>query len=196
MLKRHGLKIFIVVIILQLCVPSGMIGANVIHQTNIINRGTLYKFKLESVHYEGYNASENKITFTIDNSAKKYRKRYFEIYAEISEGDDGYALMSMTEDKPRTKSYIKSSYAHEFFFPEAYLNAENYSGLEYCTFSKEGKDIFIISNTFFEDQIRFKEAYAEIYVYKGDVSVKEIYIDGVPVDIVLSRLNAAQGNKE
>ena len=181
MRKKSGFIILIIVIVLQLCVPAGMIAYKTAETNAITENGELVKIKISSMTY-----TEGVVEFDIITYDD-----WGNFYAEIQETDTIYAKLVLRETKPEGDFYIKSNDKYEFDFPVRKIKTEDFSNLEYIYFiEKTGNE------SWWDKIIAFHElydyAYLEAYVYKGKVVPVAVYVNGVEINTYLSRLNEAE----
>ncbi len=178
MRKKSGFIMLIIIIVLQLCVPVGMIVYKTAETNAITENGELVKFKISSMTYSKGAVEIDIITY---NDWGNY-------YAEIEKTDTGYADLVLTDVKPEGDIYVKSNDKYEFDFPVHQIKTENFSKLEYVyLIQKTGNEDWwdkIIAN-----HELYSSAYLEAYVYKGKVVPVGVYINGIDINIYLSRLN-------
>lgn len=178
MRKKSGFIILISIIVLQLCVPVGMIAYKTAETNSIIENGELVKIKISSMTYTEGLVEFDIITY---NDWGMY-------YAEIQKSDTVYAELVLTDIEPKGDIYIKSNDKYEFDFPVQQIKTEDFSNLEYIYFiEKTGNESWLDKAIAFHELYNF--AYLEAYVYKGKVVPVGIYINGIDINTYLSRMN-------
>ncbi|MBQ8209875.1 MAG: hypothetical protein IJZ35_04775 [Clostridia bacterium] len=176
MRKKSGLIVLILVIVLQLCVPAGMIIYKNAEHNTIVENGELCKFKIKDMYYRKGKLDINIETY--DDWAMQF--------ADVQADSIGYAELLLTDTKPEGSIYIESSDKDEFDFPVEAIKTEEFENLEYVYFfEKTGEE------DWWDELIHemYNRAYLEAYVYEGKVSPVAVYIDGVEANVYLSRLN-------
>lgn len=178
MRKNLRIIILIIVIVLQLCVPAGMIAYKTAETNTIIENGELFKFKIDSMDY-----NDGKLEIDIDTFDD-----WGNLYAEVQTSITGYAELILTETKPQGSIYIKSSDKYEFDFPVDVIKTDKFSNLDHIyLFQKKGDE------KWWDYALSYREiyniAYLEAYVYEGKVVPVGVYINGVKANTYLSRMN-------
>lgn len=115
------------------------------------------------VRVSGVNISDGYVTFWADDiCCYSYKK-----FIIIGISDDGYAeMIDLTDSKPDCDNYIRSSEQNQKLLSRYKID--------------EKKDIPYIAS---------KEAYATIKVYKGDVAVTGVFVDGVSVEEYIENIS-------
>ncbi len=177
MRKKSGLIILILVMVIQLCVPIGMVAFEVIENNTIIKNGLCVKLELESFSY-----SNGKLHFDLP-SDYEWGTKYAQL---VHNGTTGYYEIQSTKGKPEGDFYIKSDDFDYFEFPINSIEVSKYENLDYVHFVKENED-----DDWWDKLLhnQFRRAYLEAYVYKGKVIPVAVFIDGVDADTYLERLN-------
>lgn len=140
-------------IVLQILTPVGMIAYGNKAKEELLSKGIDYK-----VRVSGVKISDGYVTFWSDDiCCYSYKK-----YIIIGTSDDGYAeVIDFSDSKPDCDNYIRSSEQNQELLSrykvDEKTNIPNY-------------------------YIATAEAYATIKVYKGDVVVTGVFVDGLPVE--------------
>lgn len=177
MRKNRGFIVLIVIIILQLCIPVGMIVYKTTENTRTEENGVLCRFEISSMTYKDGELEFDIDIATYDDPGKNY--------AEIETNISGNAQLTLTDEQPDDPFYIKSSDKYAFDFPLSVYKTEKYENLERIYLSKKTDDDSLFT---FSNHYRYNSAYLEAYVYNGSVSIVNIYIDGVEADEYLRRI--------
>lgn len=191
MLKKYGLVLLVAVIIIQLCVPAGMIISSFAVSSQAEKYGTEYKIPL------GYISLDEK------NNGFLYYDVYscgygFEPYLSVSEGKDGLAVLTPVEDEPEGSSYIKkkrnSGYSYIFPTDRIHVGRLKHTDELWLRYLPDliddlGEDDKWVYDG---DIVYYSEAYLLAYVYNGKLSVKDVYIDGLPAKQFLAQINAQE----
>jgi hypothetical protein len=183
---------------LQLCVPAGMIGFNHAYKALAERYGSLCKFPVSTVVYTGDYGGEVEPSLSFDIAMPGNSSDYdfftetgelesAKPYAVISTGSDGFAVMSLTEERPDTDTYVKSiENLYSFEFPANTMEIKGPTYKNSVSFAQGDAEY---SRRFWGPLLYlFDEAYLEAYVYKGRVYVKEIYVDGVAIESKLAEV--------
>lgn len=178
MLKKHGLALLIAVIVIQLCVPLGMVMSTVAVASQAEKHGTEYKIRVINIRYDKKHGAIN------------YDLGYWlhDKYLTVSQGEDGFAVLSGSE-KPENSSYLEGeelAYSYKYPAPRFYVGK-----------LKNLNDLWLSDDPLEEDCMtpynefvaHYTEAYLDCYVYNGKISVKELYIDGVPAKEFIANID-------
>ena len=201
--EKHGFKMLVVVIAVQLLVPVGMIiGVSVVN-ARILTYGKEYYFKIDSLFL-----SDGSLSFSLTEENKLYNGYggYTEIhtdangfavteenklyngyggYTEIHTDADGFAVIEKTNKKPDGQSYIKP---HRYHLLDSYEYRADFGRVDLpkCVYMDKRDGILPYKNI---DEVNYgyaylyyHDAYAEIYVYNGEARLKAVYIDGSPLE--------------
>lgn len=177
MRNKKGIIILIAVMFIQLLIPVGMIAYRNNEKDTALETGEKYLFRIEYLYY-----MDGCITFDIKNAYKIDTR-----YAAVEKGEDGYAVITASKSRPKGENYIRSSVDTDFSFPEYIINTETYENLDFVQFTNG--TVSVNYETYLNS---YENIYLEAYVYKGEVSVNEIYIDGEKIEDVLEELNNLQ----
>ena len=178
MRKKSGLIILILIMVLQLCVPAGMIIYKITERNTIIKNGLYVKIELESFTY-----SNGKLLLDTPLPDDGWDMLYAEL--ENVSTTDFYKLQ-LVADKPAHDFYIKSSQESYFELPVNKIKVDNFENIDYIHFLKISEDDDWWDKIFFK---KFKRAYLEAYVYQGKVYPKAVYIDSKEANEYLAKIN-------
>ena len=176
MLKKHGLAALIIVIVLQLSVAAGMIASVFVSDSYTEKYGTEYKFKVS------YFWTDEDGWLHCDLAANGLYSFRNERYSVVSVGSDGYAMITKTEEKPETSSYIKNR-AAGYSIPEKCVYVKGLTIPEQAT-QPQTYEEYLENGPIVPE---YPEAYIVAYIYNGRISVKNMYIDSVPVEEYFSQ---------
>ncbi len=184
MLKKHSLKLFVTILVVQLLVPICMVIGYSVTDARTIAKGELFNFEISNMLIDG-----DRLYFTL---AEEVRHIYSEYgaYEKIHVDANGFAVIELTNKKPDTTSYIKSHGNKLFDFPDCQIDLNGIMlpthtiwmekmSEESTGIMPENKLGVLIVNEYSSD-FYYRKAYAKVYVFNGHVSVKDVYIDGVP----------------
>ena len=181
MLKKYCLGLLIAVIIIQLCVPAGMIISTFAVSSQAEKYGTEYKIPLDY------------ISFNEDNGFLHYNTygyRY-EPYISVSEGVDGFAVLTSVSEEPENSSYIKnkkSGYSYQFPVDRIHVGKLKRADKLWLLDERNEDD-----ERWYEGTIAYySKAYLQAYVYNGKISVKDVFIDGVPAKQFIARFDTQE----
>lgn len=180
MLKKHGLALLIAVIVIQLCVPLGMVMSTVAASSKAEKYGTEYKIRLSYIRYDIKHGAIN---------YDYYLGYLYSQYFTVSEGEEGFAELTPVSEKPEHSSYLefeKSGYHYVFPSNRFYVGKLKNVNALWLDDSQE-EDFMTPYNEFVA---HYTEAYLDCYVYNGKISVKELYIDGVPAKEFIAIIDA------
>ena len=176
--EKHGFKMLVVVIAVQLLVPVGMIiGVSVVN-ARILTYGKEYYFKIDSLFL-----SDGSLSFSLTEENKLYNG--YGGYTEIHTDADGFAVIEKTNKKPDGQSYIKP---HRYHLLDSYEYRADFGRVDLpkCVYMDKRDGILPYKNI---DEVNYgyaylyyHDAYAEIYVYNGEARLKAVYIDGSPLE--------------
>lgn len=177
-MRKKLFYVLIGIFIIQLFVPAYMIGYSVLSDQKIEHYGKEYLIEISPYGV----TDDNEVKFTVfhlECPEIEGEHQYADyIYAVLSEDSQGIAYMNYASFKePETPYYIKSRYASPYWtFPDVSYVIDDKATAdktrEYIFEHNKGKWVSHI-----EDTIT-----ARIYVYKGKVLVKGIYINGTPIE--------------
>lgn len=179
MRKKSGLIALILVILFQLCIPTGMVVWEVTENNRIVKNGLCVKLELESFSYS--NGKLHLDTPPLPDDG--WNMQYAEL---VHNAATGYYELQLISNKPTHDFYIKSSQKTYFEFPANKIKVDKFENLDYLLFFKENEDDDWVDKLLYN---QFKRAYLEAYVYKGKVIPVAVYIDGKEADEYLNRLN-------
>ena len=162
-----------IVIFIQICVPVGMIVYQKIDSNLARAKGEKFMFVIDRLSY----SHDGKLHFDIN---RRSEWKWEDAFAEIEVAEDGFANLILTDDKPKSKYYIKSSSPYTFEFPIDEIDTDAYENIYSMELNK-----YYDYNEFGY----YNEAYLEAYVYKGRVDAVKIYIDGMEADEYLKKLD-------
>ena len=179
MLKKYGLGLLIAVIVIQLCVPVYMI-VNVFAASYQAEKyGTEYKIPLDHIAVD---EESGFLYFSVRYYAdESYYNYMHEPYTSLTEGEDGFAVVKPVYDKPAHSSYIKNKkdgYAYIFPADRISVGKPKYTDALWLLDEFNEDDDQWYSGTI----VYYSEAYLQAYVYNGKISVKNVYIDGIPAN--------------
>lgn len=180
MRKKLPFIILAIIMLVQICVPVGLITYHKIDSNLAEAKGEKFRFDIGYLSYY----SNGLLFFDVE---ERTPWEWGCIYAEIEVAEDGYVTLNYSEMKPKGNYYIKSSEHKDFYFPITEIKTDSFEHLYDITFNKKYSDYF--SSITGVENFYFKEAYLEAYVYKGRVGAPKIYIDGIEANEYLSMLN-------
>lgn len=174
--KRFSKIILGIIIVAQLAVPVTMLSVYSVKKKEFDENYKEIKLVVDSVACE-------EECFEVCSDALE--RLYDAEYIAFEEGENGYYNCVEVSDKPQNEIYITK-------------NSNNGSSLGYFEFGKhnmpEGYDYYDTGYYFLYDaktelenitngncQGPQTEAYMIVRVYKGELEIKEVYIDGIPV---------------
>lgn len=179
MLKKYGLGLLVAVIIIQLCVPFGMIISSFATSSRAEKYGTEYKIPLDSISLDG----ENGFLF--------YNVYHFEPYISVTEGEDGFAVLTPVYEKPEGSSYIKNKkIGYDYHqFPADRFHVGRLKHIDKLWLVDDRND----DEWWYERNVAYySEAYFQAYVYNGKISVKDVFIDGIPAKQFIARFDVQE----
>lgn len=161
MFKKIPLILLIAVMVIQLAIPIFMISYTMHLETNVLEKGTEYKFKvyISSVRNKD---GESVVCYNFDKNF--FGVPYGQIF-EITTDRDGFSQLSAIRSDGN--------------LPENYVIAKNGNLFPYAL----AYPIKTERTIYFSDVIKGpEEAYITVKVYKGYGKVTGIYADGIPLD--------------
>lgn len=188
-MRKKAFYILIIFFIIQLIVPASMIGHSLVLQKVIETKGSIYYIEIDPI----MGVDDGKIYFRIFNEEKiddEFKSTYFMekgyMYAQIDAKPDGTAyLHDISYTKPKSDNYIKSLNPSYWVFPKQFYLTDIDTGKamgEYIDSKKYTKSYFD-----YDDPDDMNRKYpdiitARIAVYKGQVIVKGIEINGTEIE--------------
>ena len=183
MSKKSGTVMLVAVIALQLLFSVRTAYLRDANAREAKKHGTLYSFEIESLSY----STNSDLSYTVECSKlfSGYVHRYNgTAYVAVSEGEEGFADMVQCFGAPEGSSYIDIDEHGNFSFPANSIDVGIISGFSNAFFVKE--------NSYYSDNpnnIVFKSAWLEAYVYNGKVFPVEVYIDSVTAREYITQLS-------
>ena len=191
MLKKHGLLLLVIVMIIQLCVPAGMIANRLMRSFLTEKYGTEYKIPLDYVSFDEETGFLYYNLYSGDESDGVF---YPVPFYSVVTGEDGFAVLTPGFEKPKHSSYIasrKEGYTYEYLVGRMHIGKLKTIDSFWLLDEKVMIDDPDEDYDWFEGTIAcYSEAYLHAYVYNGNISVKEIYIDGIPAKQFIARFDA------
>ena len=163
-MKNKKLKFFIILtLIIQLLMPSYMLFHHYSLYSAALNQTREFKFRLEYINV--YRSGKNELYFDIENIYDYTRDD-----VAVSVGDDGFARLSVAENKIRNKHWFTSKY----YFNMNYMTADEYM-------YEDGVDVVKLKHTirtkYSLDIEKDDDFYVTAKVYKGAFIPTAIYIE-------------------
>lgn len=177
MRKKSGLICVIIVIILQLCVPGGMVAAEIIENKQIVDNGIKVKLDIVNAIYH-----DEELTIDIDTS-ESWGKLYAQL---VCRGDTGYYDLVFCEEKPADDFYIESADEFYFEFPVDYIKVKEHEDVN-SIFMRKRTDDDMPGVTIGNVRL-FDRACLEAYIYQGKVLPVKVYIDSLEADEYIEKL--------
>ncbi len=178
----------IVAVALQMCAPLGIIIASSTVNYATVKYGEIINFEIQQIYYKG-NTAELSLT-TGYGTDKNY------VIPVIDE--NGFAKASLYYVKPDGDTYIKlkdSEFYKSFPFSvtvetKIYTNIiPGYDKSIYSSLSLAKESVFSSELWFNDYDIFFKESYLSAYVYKGNMVIEGVYIDGTEMNDYFENLS-------
>lgn len=169
-MKKYLLPVLILTILVQLFVPAYF----VFEKYDTLKTGGEYKFEVSL--YDPYDAFRGRYvsiqTATQLNLYEKYNSSALfqgSKYGLISVGDDGFAFInSVTDAKPKTGDYVKSSKSNYFIMPvERYYTDEDIA---------PQLEQFLLYNR------KEVKPYIILRVKDGNAVIQGLYVDGMRIE--------------
>lgn len=193
MFKKHGLKLLIALIVIQLCVPAGMILSSFTVSSKTEKYGTEYRIPVD---YMSFNEGNGFLYYSVNpgtNGAFNYTGKP---YTSLSEGEDGFAVLESVYEAPENSSYIKNKKNGNIYsFPASriYVGKLKYADGLWLVDKRDVEDDEWYENWLDDETVTYySEVYLLAYVYNGKVSVKDVYIDGVPAKEFFAQIDARE----
>lgn len=147
-------------------------------------KGDIYKIKLRTLSYDSSNENGSRLIPGYEIIKKNWGKKY----AEISTGEEGFAVLSLTNTKPDGNSYIEREKGNLFFsMPSFEYRTDDYSRLKKINFTDLHGQFSIDGGGFID--VGKDEIYMSARVYKGKITPLGFYCDGLRVEDILSDYN-------
>ena len=181
MLKKHGLLLLVIVMIIQLCVPAGMIVSKLAISFLTEKYGTEYKIPLD---YVSFNKETGFLYYNLYSGDESDGFFHPVPFYSVATGEDGFAVLTPGFEKPKHSSYIaskKEAYIYEYLVGHIYIGKLKSIDLLWLLDEKVMIDDPDEDYSWYDGTIAcYSEAYLLAYVYNGNISIKEVYIDGIP----------------
>lgn len=171
-MKRFLMPALIVIIVIQLLVPTYMIA----NRYFILYTGEEFKFRVRP--FDPYDPFHGRyVYFTLDSSPYSPTGSYEagnHKYSKIDVGEDGFArFKGLFEKKPKDAPYIKSV-KKDYFNPginKYYMEEKMAPAAEKIV----------------QERASGKEIYVTVKVKNGNAVVTGLYVDGVPVEDIIKK---------
>lgn len=182
-MKTAGIILFVVLCLIQLAVPSKMVFA----QEDVLSSGHEYRFRTAPVDpYDPFRGKYVTLSFDAehyDTDAKDW-KRGETVYVVLGTDSAGFAIItSVHKQEPQAmEDYVaaKISYA-----------SDNGISIEYPfnRFYMDENKAPAAEKRYLEANRRSsaREAYAVVYVKKGEAALKDVMIDGVSLRVLAAQ---------
>ena len=178
-LKKAIFPIFILMVSVQLYVPSSMIW----HNEDILETGKEFKFKTAPIDPNDPFRGKY-IILDYDNNVVKVSKEHDwkrgeDIYVSFTENKDGFVVAkTISREKPSTDTHFVKA---EVGFIN-YTNNDLSFDYPFDRFYMEESKAHDAEITYWESQRdTTKTAYALVHIKNGDAVLKDVLIDGVPI---------------
>ncbi len=174
--KKNNAVILIVIFVLQLLVPTGMVAYTSYIEWGLENRAAVYKFELNAVEWMHPSNVYLMYDFSTDGI-------YEGTYCAVKTGADGFADIKITDKRPKG-NYIRSQTGRWYnlpsqmrgYEPQTQFSEEDYRWLYFVPEQKMNEWGWRHTENY------FKEAYAEVHIFKGHAVTKAVYIDGRTIE--------------
>lgn len=168
--------LFLILCVVQLAVPGYMI----YEQNQILSEGKVYKFETRPIDpYDPFRGRYATLTYTINATpipSDEKLQRDDWVYAVLAEDDSGFAIFTslVTEEPNPSQDYIKlqvgwgsieRGYNVKIPFNRYYAPEDAAPKIESSVRRRQ----------------REENVYAEISVLDGKATLKELYVEGIPV---------------
>ena len=173
---KHLKVLLLALFAVQLAVPGYMI----FEQYQILSKGTVYKFKTQPIDpYDPFRGRYVTLAYNVDANpipTKEVFQRGDWAYALLSEDEDGYATFTqlVSEEPEAGQEYIEvevswggTNRGHyiDLPFDRYYASEETAPNIERAVWRR--------------DQV--EDVYAEISVLNGKATLKELYVEDLPI---------------
>lgn len=172
-MKNKKLRLFVIaILILQILMPAGLLYHHYSLHSRAMNDPREFKFRLDNIDiYDIYNSGEGdeRLSFDILDLFDYYHQDI-----AVTIGNDGYAQMSLAENKMFNKYWFTFKYCYS----KSYANNDNYTyedGVDVAELHK------MINRIYSKDIKKPDNFYITAKVYKGVFIPIAIYIEDVKV---------------
>lgn len=171
------------IFVIQLLVPAYMIIYSVSYESKIENNGKEYY-----IHIEPYGVNDkNEVTFhtygcEYINDEKPLENTQY-IYALLDVDSEGIAYVDkITYEKPETPYYIRTDEPYiKWNFPDISYKTDSQTGTALSNYIKN-KYNRIWSSQNNDEPVVYDTYYARVFVYEGKIIVKDILLNGTPIE--------------
>lgn len=186
-MKKLLKPLLIVMFIIQLGVPAYMI----YEQTQILSTGTEFKFKTRPIDpYDPFRGRYVTLRYEANSGMTPSNGESFErgdwVYAYIVKNAEGFAEFSkLSSEKPKdgapylytevTYGGPKNGYRIKLAFNRYYASEETAPNIEKVVWRRQGGDL--------------DNVYSLVRILEGKATLKELYIDGMPVRDYLEQVD-------